>query len=67
MVATVRAIGPRDPTGALLVVQMAAIHAATLVAPRRLNHTETIDRQDACSSMLNKLARTFATQVEALK
>lgn len=67
MVATVHAIGPRDPTEALLAVQMAAIHQATLVAARRLNHTESIDQQDSCSGMLNKLARTFAAQVEALK
>ena len=67
MVATVHAIGPRDPTEALLAAQMAAIHQATMVAARRLNHTETIDQQDSCSGMLNKLARTFATQVEALK
>lgn len=38
-----------------------------MVAARRPNHTETIDQQDSCSGMLNKLARTFATQIEALK
>jgi len=63
--ATVHAIGPRDPTEALLAAQMAAIHQATMVATRRLNHTETIDQQDSCSGMLNRLARTFAAQVEA--
>ena len=46
MLATVRAIGPRDPTEALLASQMAAIHNATMVAARRLNHAETIDQQD---------------------
>jgi hypothetical protein len=67
MVATVHAIGPRDPTEALLAAQMAAIHQATMVAARRLNHTETIDQQDSASNMLNKLARTFAAQIETLK
>ena len=67
MVATVHAIEPRDPVEALLAAQMAAVHQATMVAARRLNHTETIDQQDSCSGMLNKLARTFAGQVEALK
>ncbi len=38
MVATVNAIGPRDPTEALLASQMAAIHNATMVAARRLNY-----------------------------
>jgi hypothetical protein len=65
--AIVRGINPRDETGALLAVQMAAIHNATMVAARRLNRVETILQQDRASTMLNKLARTFATQVEALK
>ena len=46
---------------------MAAIHNATMVAARRLNHVETVPQQDSASTMLNKLARTFATQVEALR
>ena len=40
---------------------------ATMVAARRLSQVETIPQQDSASSMLNKLARTFAAQVEALK
>ncbi|MFZ0850020.1 MAG: hypothetical protein WAO08_12540 [Hyphomicrobiaceae bacterium] len=46
---------------------MAAIHNATMVAARRLSHVETIPQQDSASNMLNKLTRTFAAQVEALK
>ena len=41
---------------------MAAIHNATMVAARRLNHGETIPQQDSASNMLNKLARTFASR-----
>lgn len=67
MLATVNAIGPRDPTEALLASQMAAIHNATMVAARRLIHVDTLPQQDSASNMLNKLARTFAAQVEALK
>jgi len=67
MLSVVRGISPRDETEALLAAQMAAIHNATMVAARRLNHVETIPQQDSASTMLNKLARTFATQVEALK
>jgi hypothetical protein len=65
--ATVRAIDPRDSTEALLAVQMAAVHNATMVAARRLTHTDTIPQQDSASNMLNKLARTFAAQIETLK
>ena len=67
MLSVVRGISPRDETEALLASQMAAIHNATMMAARRLNHVETIPQQDSASTMLNKLARTFATQVEALK
>ena len=67
MLSLVRGINPKDETEALLAAQMAAIHNATMVAARRLNHVETIPQQDSASTMLNKLARTFASQVEALK
>lgn len=67
ILATVREIGPRDQTEVLLAVQMAAIHNATLLAARRLNHSETIAQQDSNSNSFNKLARTFAVQIEALK
>jgi hypothetical protein len=67
MLTVVRGIGPRDETEALLAAQMAAIHNATMSAARRLNHVETIQQQDSTSNALNKLARTFAAQLEALK
>lgn len=67
VLAIVHEIAPRDPTEALLAVQMAAIHNATITAARRLTHSETIAQQDSNSNMLNKLARTFTAQIEALK
>ena len=67
MLSLVRGINPKDEMEALLAAQMAAIHNATMVAARRLSHVETIPQQDSASNMLNKLARTFAAQVEALK
>jgi hypothetical protein len=67
MLSLVRGINPKDETEALLAAQMAAIHNATMVGARRLSHVETIPQQDSASNMLNKLARTFAAQVEALK
>ena len=67
MLSVVRGINPRDETEALLAAQMAAIHNATMVAARPPEHVETIPQQDSASTMLNKLARTFASQVEALK
>jgi hypothetical protein len=67
MLSVVQGINPKDETEALLAAQMAAIHDATIVAARRLKHVETVPQQDSASNMLNKLARTFAAQVEALK
>lgn len=67
MLALVKGVGPKDQVEAMLAAQMAAVHNATMISARRLNHAETIPQQDSAERTLNKLARTFATQVEALK
>lgn len=67
MLSVVRGYEPRDQMEAMLAAQMAAVHAATMMMARRLNHVETIPQQDAAERALNKLARTFATQMETLK
>lgn len=51
----------------MLAAQMAAVHNATMIFARRLNHVESIPQQDSAERAFNKLARTFAAQVEALK
>jgi hypothetical protein len=67
MLAMVRGIGPTDALEALLAVQMAAVHDASMRAAQRLREAQTIDQQDSASNMANKLMRTFTMQVEALK
>jgi hypothetical protein len=67
LLSVVRGINPRDETEALIAVQMAAIDNATMAVARCLNRVEAIPQQDSASTMLNKLARTFAVQFEALK
>ena len=67
LLSVVRAVEPRDELETMLAVQMGAIHAATMMMARRLNHVETIPQQDAAERALNKLARTYAMQMEALK
>jgi hypothetical protein len=67
MLAVVKGIEPRDQVEAMLAAQMAAIHNATMTFARRLNHVENIPQQDSAERAFNKLARTFAAQVEALK
>lgn len=65
--AVIAGIKPRDELETMLAAQMAAIHCATMTFARRLNHVETIPQQDSAERALNKLARTFTTQLEALK
>lgn len=66
-VSVLRAIAPRDPTEALLASQMTAIHLAMMNAAQYLASTNTIPQQDSAGNLVNKLARTFAGQLEALK
>ena len=58
---------PKDQFEAMLAAQMAAIHTATMKLTRQLANVDTIERQDSAERALNKLARTFAMQMEALK
>jgi len=63
----VKGVVPQGQTEAMLAAQMAAIHNATMTMARRLNHVDNIPQQDSAERALNKLARTFAAQVETLK
>ena len=63
----IRAVDPQNEVEARLAVQMAATHMATMTFAKRLNHVETIPQQDSAERALNKLARTFTTQMETLK
>jgi hypothetical protein len=67
MLSIVKGIKPRDQVETLLAAQMAAIHAATLTSAWRLARAETLPRQDCAERAVNKLARTFAAQTEALR
>lgn len=67
MLSVVKGISPRDQVEAMLAAQMAAVHTATMTFARRLAHVENIPQQDSAERALNKLARTFTTQMEALK
>jgi hypothetical protein len=67
MIAVIRELQPRDHIEAMLAAQMAAVHVGTMTFARRLNYTDTIRQQDSADNAFNKLARTFAAQVEALR
>jgi hypothetical protein len=67
MLAVIKSISPRDEIESMLAAQMAAVHMMTLDCTMRLANGDTIQQQDSAERALNKLSRTFATQMEALK
>src|SRR5271157_2533343 len=67
MLAVVKGSEPREQIEAMLASQMAAVHNATMTFARKLAHVENIPQQDSAQNAFNKLSRTFAAQVEALK
>jgi len=67
MLSMVRGVQPQDEIEVVLAAQMAAVHNATMTFARRLNHVDNIQQQDSAERACNRLARTFTTQMEALK
>ncbi len=67
MFAVIKGIEPKDQVESMLAAQMAAVHMATMTFARRLNHVKSLPQQDSAERAFNKLARTFAAQVEALR
>ena len=67
LLSVVKGVKPRDELEAMLAAQMAAIHTATMTFARRLAHVENLPQQDSAERALNKLSRTYAMQMEALK
>ncbi len=58
---------PADQLEATLGVQRAAIHIATMKAAESLGAPPSVQMMDMQEKALNRLARTFAAQMEALK
>jgi hypothetical protein len=67
VLSVVKGLQPRDQVEAMLAAQMAAVHNATMNFARHLARAENIPQQDSAERAFNKLARTFAAQVAALK
>ena len=67
MLSVIKGIEPRDQLEAMLAAQMAAVHVASMTFASRLAHVENIPQQDSAERAFNKLTRTFAMQMEALK
>jgi hypothetical protein len=67
MLSVIKGIEPRDQLEAMLAAQMAAVHMASMTFARRLGHVKDISQQDSAERAFNKLTRTFAMQMDALK
>jgi len=67
LLSVIKGAKPKDQFEVMLAAQMAAVHSATMTFARRLANVETIEQQDSAERAFNKLARTFAMQMEAFK
>lgn len=65
--ALVQGIGPKDEIEALLAVQMAAVHSASMMFANRLRTETRVAVAEGYERSLNRLTRTFTTQIEAMK
>jgi len=67
MLSVIKGIEPRDQLETMLAAQMAAVHVATMTFARHLAQAEETVLVDSAERAFNKLTRTFAMQMEALK
>ena len=67
MLSVIRGIKPKDNVEAMLGAQMAALHMAAMSTSRTFALTKTIEQQDSAERTYNRLMRTFAMLMDALK
>jgi hypothetical protein len=66
MIAMVKSIKPRDSVEAMLVAQMVSVHVTAMRCAHHLASAEDLAQQDSSARALDRLARTFPAQIEAL-
>lgn len=67
LLSLVKGVEPTDEVEAMLAAQMAAVHIATMTFAARLASADNVAMLDMAERSFNKLARTFTSQIEALK
>jgi hypothetical protein len=67
IISVIKGVQPKDQLETMLAAQMAAVHMLTMNFAGRLASAVDLVQQDFAERTLNKLARTFAAQVETLK
>lgn len=58
---------PKDPFEAMLSAQMATVHAAMMEMSGRLGRVEYLPQMREYEGAMNRLARTYTAQMEALR
>jgi hypothetical protein len=66
MISMIKSIKPRDSVEAMLVAQMVSVHVMAMRCTHHLASAEDIAQQDSAGRALDRLARTFPAQIEAL-
>jgi hypothetical protein len=67
MLAVIIGFKPKDQQESMLAAQMAAIHWETMICAKRLANAHGIEERESAERALNRLARTYPMQMEALK
>lgn len=67
LLSIIRDLAPRDAVERMLAVQLAATHVATIRSARWMATADNLPQVQAHYTGFNKLARTFAAQIEALR
>jgi hypothetical protein len=67
MVSVINGIEPRDQLETMLAAQMAAVHIASMKLAPLVANPSSLEELDSAQRAVNKLARTYASQLEALK
>ena len=62
-----KAVKSGDQMGMLLVTEMLAVHDVKMIMAQRLKDAEGIEETETYGNLYNKLARTFATQIDTLQ
>lgn len=65
--AIVQAVEPQNELECMLAVQMAAVHCATMHMACNMRQQTNTQQAEVLERSMNRLARTFTTQMEALK
>ncbi len=67
VLAVIKDTKPNDQLEAMVALQMAIVHLAQIRFATHLAQVESLPQQDSAERAVNKLARTFTTQMDALK